>query len=96
MSTGAGGLSGRALLEGTVTNVREVRRATGGAMPVNASGGIFTPEDALAVIEAGATTVQVYSGLVFRGPAIVGELTHGLAVGLRNRRVDLAAFVGSG
>lgn len=96
LTAGAGGLSGRALRDGTVTNVREVRRATGGAMPVNASGGIFTPEDALAVIEAGATTVQVYTGLVFRGPAIVGELTRGLAEALRSRRVDLAALVGSG
>ena len=96
VSAGAGGLSGRALWEGTVTNVREVWRVTGGGMPVNASGGIFTPEDALAVIEAGATTVQVYTGLVFRGPAIVGELTHGLAEGLRTRRVGLAALVGTG
>jgi dihydroorotate dehydrogenase len=96
LSAGTGGLSGRALLDGTVTNVREVRRATGGAMPVNASGGISTAEQALAAIEAGASTVQVYTGLVFRGPAIVGELTRGLGGALRSRRIDLAELVGTG
>jgi dihydroorotate dehydrogenase len=95
VSVGSGGLSGRALLEGTVANVREIRRATGGAMPLNASGGICTPADALEAIGAGATTVQVYTGLVFRGPAIVGELTHGLGNALRSRRIPLAALVGA-
>jgi dihydroorotate dehydrogenase len=96
LSAGTGGLSGRAVLDGTVTNVREVRRATAGAMPVNASGGIFTSADALGAVEAGATTVQVYTGLVFRGPAIVGELTRGLGDALRSRRIDLAELVGTG
>ena len=95
LSVGAGGLSGRALLEGTLAIVREVRAATGGSLPLNASGGIFTPGDALACIEAGATTVQVYTGLVFEGPGIVGALTRGLSKALRSRRADLAALVGS-
>ena len=76
--------------------VGEVRRATGGAVPVNACGGIFTAEDALAVIEAGATTVQVYTGLVFRGPAIVGELTAGLSDALAHASRGLAALGGTG
>jgi dihydroorotate dehydrogenase len=67
----------------------------GPGMPVNASGGISTPVDALAAIEAGATTVQVFTGLVFRGPGVVGELTAGLAGALRSRRIDLAALVGT-
>jgi dihydroorotate dehydrogenase len=96
LSVGAGGLSGRALLDGTVSNLRDVRTATGGALPLNASGGIFTAADALACIEAGATTVQVYTGLVFEGPGVVGELTRGLSDALRSRRGDLAALVGSG
>jgi dihydroorotate dehydrogenase len=69
---------------------------TGGAIPINASGGISTAEEALAAIEAGATTVQVYTGLVFRGPAIVGELTRGLGNALRSRRIDLAELLGTG
>ena len=95
LSVGTGGLSGRALLDGTVANLRDVRTATGGTIPLNASGGVFTAADALACIEAGATTVQVYTGLVFEGPGIVGELTRGLSDALRSRRADLAALVGS-
>jgi dihydroorotate dehydrogenase len=96
LSVGAGGLSGRALLNGTLANLREARSATGGALPLNASGGIFTSADALACIEAGASAVQVYTALVFEGPGIVGELTRGLSGALRSRRADLAALVGSG
>ena len=65
-------------------------------MPINASGGILTPADAFEAIEAGATTVQVYTGLVFGGPGVVGELTTGLAQALRSRRIDLAELAGTG
>jgi dihydroorotate dehydrogenase len=95
LSTGSGGLSGRALRAWTPANVREVRRATERSLPINASGGILTPADALRCIEAGATTVQVYTGLVYRGPGIVGELTAGLASAIRSRRVELASLVGT-
>ncbi len=95
VSIGRGGLSGRELLDVTLACVHAVRGAMGPEMPVNACGGISTPADALAAIEAGATTVQVYTGLVFRGPGVVGELTAGLADALRSRRIDLAALVGS-
>jgi dihydroorotate dehydrogenase len=95
LSTGSGGLSGRTLRPWTAANVREVRRATGGSLPISASGGIFTPADAIRCIEAGATAVQVYTGLVYRGPGIVGELTEGLASAIRSRRVELAALVGT-
>ena len=95
LSTGAGGLSGADLFEGTLENVAAVRRATGGELPVNASGGIFSATDALACIEAGATTVQVYSGLIYRGPRIVRELTRGLAEALRPRGLSVPAVVGT-
>jgi len=95
VSIGRGGLSGRELLDVTLACVHAVRGAMGPGIPVNASGGISTPADALAAIEAGATTVQVFTGLVFRGPGVVGELTAGLAGALRSRRIDLAALVGT-
>jgi len=95
LSVGTGGLSGRAVLEGTLANLGDIRRSMGGATPLSASGGVFTSEDALACIEAGATTVQVYTGLIFEGPGIVGAITRGLADALRSRRSDLAALVGS-
>jgi dihydroorotate dehydrogenase len=93
LEAGSGGLSGRDLLEGTIDNVRAVRSATEGEMPINACGGIGTGADALACLEAGATTVQVYTALVFEGPRIVGDICSGLAEALRARGVDLATLV---
>src|SRR3990170_6952326 len=88
LAVGTGGLSGRALFVDTVRIVAEVCAATGGAVPISACGGVSTAEDALACLGAGATTVQVYSGLVYRGPRILRELTSGLAAAVRRREVD--------
>jgi dihydroorotate dehydrogenase len=95
LASGAGGLSGRALLEGTLAILEEMVRETGGELPVNASGGILTASDALACLEAGAATVQVYTGLVFEGPGIVGDLTSGIASGLEHRSSERAGGAGS-
>jgi dihydroorotate dehydrogenase len=81
LAVGRGGLSGRAMLHQTLQDVAEVRGATGGGLPISACGGVFTPEDALACLRAGATTVQIYTGLVFLGPRIVRQLTTGLLEG---------------
>jgi dihydroorotate dehydrogenase len=75
----SGGLSGRDLFEDTPRIVAEVRDATGGALPINASGGVSTPADVRACLEAGAATVQVYTALVYEGPALVGRLVAGAA-----------------
>jgi dihydroorotate dehydrogenase len=80
ISVGRGGLSGSALAEHTPAIVSDVRRATGGAMPVNACGGISGPAVARACLEAGATTVQLYTGLVYEGPRVVRAIIRGLAV----------------
>jgi len=93
VSRGRGGLSGRPLFERTPGIVREVRAAVGRAHPINASGGIFTTDDVLACLEAGATTAQLYTSLVYEGPGIVGELVRGLVRELRSRGTDLAALV---
>jgi dihydroorotate dehydrogenase len=58
--------------------VAEVAAATGRSVPIVACGGIFTPDDVRSCLEAGATAVQLYTGLIYRGPRIVGELTRGL------------------
>lgn len=76
LAVGHGGMSGRPLLETTMACVAEVRAATG--VPVNACGGISTPEDAAACLEAGAATIQLYTGLIYRGPGVVGEIARGL------------------
>jgi dihydroorotate dehydrogenase len=81
MSTGRGGLSGGPLTPHTPGIVRAVREAVGGGLPINACGGIFTAADARACLEAGASTVQVYTGLIYEGPAIAGRLAEGLRSG---------------
>ncbi len=78
MSTGRGGLSGGPLTAKTPEIVAEIVAATDGRLPVNASGGIFTPADARACLAAGAATVQVYTGLIYEGPAIAGRIATGL------------------
>jgi len=95
LAIGSGGLSGKAVFEDTVRIVREVRRATEGEIPINACGGIFSAEDALSCIEAGATTVQVYTGMLYRGPGLVGEITSGLAETVRSRRLQIDALIGA-
>ena len=78
LAVGRGGLSGRPLWERTVASVAEVCEATGGALAINACGGVFTTEDVAACLDAGATTVQIYTALIYRGPGVVGDLTRGL------------------
>ena len=78
MSTGRGGLSGGPLTARTPEIVSAIRDATAEALPINACGGVFTVADANACLAAGAATVQVYTGLIYEGPAIAGRLAHGL------------------
>lgn len=87
LASRAGGLSGRDLFEETPGIVAEVRRATGYALPVNACGGIATVSDVLACLDAGATTVQLYTGLVYEGPSLVGRLVGGIAQANRARPI---------
>jgi dihydroorotate dehydrogenase len=74
----AGGLSGAPLKRLALQRVRDFRKATGGAMPLIAAGGIENGVDAYARIRAGASLVQLYSALAYQGPAlarmIAGEL----------------------
>ncbi len=95
MSVGRGGLSGRPLRDDTVRIVRDIFTATGGAIAISACGGIGGPEDALACIRAGATTVQLYTGLIYGGPAVVREIVEGLLRGLASEDRPLSALVGS-
>lgn len=78
MSVGRGGLSGRAIFGDTVRIVDDISEATQGRLLVNACGGIFSAEDAIRCLQAGARTVQLYTGLIYRGPRVVREIGLGL------------------
>jgi dihydroorotate dehydrogenase len=95
LGSGRGGLSGRPLFERTPGIVREIRRVVGGSMPINASGGVSSADDVAICLEAGATTVQIYSSFIYRGPGVVGELTRGLAEALRARAGSVVDHAGT-
>lgn len=69
----AGGLSGAPLLGRSTATLRRLRTRLPEAMPVIGVGGILSGADAVAKTAAGAQLVQVYSGLIYRGPKLVGE-----------------------
>jgi dihydroorotate dehydrogenase len=79
LAAGRGGVSGAPLKALTPRIVSDVAAATGLTVPVVACGGISTTDDVRACLDAGATAVQLYTGLIYRGPRIVGDLTRGLA-----------------
>ena len=78
-----GGLSGRPLFAPSTALVGEMYRLTGGRLPLIGVGGVASAADAYAKIRAGASLVQLYTALVFAGPALLGHLKTGLAARLR-------------
>ncbi len=79
---GSGGLSGNPLKEQSLKMVRYICKQSGNSIPVIASGGILTPEDALDMIHAGASLVQVYTGFIYEGPFIVRRIDKAIAKSL--------------
>jgi len=69
----AGGLSGGPVTKMSTHVIRTLKAELGGAMPIIGVGGIMNGEDAKAKIAAGADLIQLYTGLVYRGPALVRE-----------------------
>jgi dihydroorotate dehydrogenase len=74
----AGGLSGAPVLEASNAVIRQLRAALGPKYPIIGVGGIMSGADALSKLEAGADVVQLYSGLVYKGPALVSEVARTL------------------
>ncbi|PKO81282.1 MAG: dihydroorotate dehydrogenase (quinone) [Betaproteobacteria bacterium HGW-Betaproteobacteria-13] len=68
-----GGLSGAPVFEASTAVVRQLAQALGGELPIIAAGGVLDGRGAKAKIDAGASLVQLYSGLVYRGPELVRE-----------------------
>jgi len=68
-----GGLSGAPLRERSTHVIRTLAAALGGEIPIIGVGGILSGADALEKLDAGATLVQLYTGLIYRGPALVDE-----------------------
>ena len=93
----AGGLSGKPLMALSTEVLADLYRLTGGRIPLIGCGGISSGADAYAKIRAGATLVQLYTALVYEGPALVGRIKRDLAALLRQDGfASVAAAVGSG
>jgi dihydroorotate dehydrogenase len=75
----SGGLSGAPLRAMSTQVIGKLARALGGRMPIIGVGGILSGADAREKIAAGARLVQIYTGLVYRGPELVREIATALA-----------------
>lgn len=76
---GAGGLSGKPVTARATEVVSYLHKNTNGQIPIIASGGIFTGPDAKEKLDAGAALVQVWTGFIYEGPAIVKNICQYLA-----------------
>ena len=83
----AGGLSGAPLKDKSTEMIRKIYKITKGKIPIIGVGGILTAEDAWEKIKAGASILQIYTGLVFEGPAIAKSIVKGL-----KKRVESEGF----
>lgn len=75
---GAGGLSGLPVKQRSTEVVKYICQKTGGKIPVIASGGIFTGDDAKEKLDAGASLIQVWTGFIYEGPGIVKRICKSL------------------
>jgi dihydroorotate dehydrogenase len=74
-----GGLSGAPVFEASTAVVRKLAAALAGELPIIAAGGVLEGSQARAKLDAGAALVQIYSGLIYRGPALVRECVRATA-----------------
>jgi len=74
----AGGLSGKPVFEKSTAVLRGMHERLGDTVPLVGVGGIASGADAAAKFDAGASLVQFYSGMIYRGPALVGECVEAL------------------
>jgi dihydroorotate dehydrogenase len=93
----AGGLSGRPLAIAAQDTAIRIYQLSGGRLPTIGVGGIASAEDAYARIRAGASLVQLYTGLIYEGPGLIRAINRGLARLLRRDGfASVAEAVGAG
>jgi dihydroorotate dehydrogenase len=71
---GAGGLSGKPLNRRSTEVIRYLKEKSGNAFPVIASGGIMSEEDAMEKFKAGADLIELYTGFIYEGPALIKRI----------------------
>ncbi len=89
-------MSGRPLATRSTEVIRHIYRQTAGKLPIIGVGGIFNATDAWEKITAGASLLQLYTGLVYEGPGVIKEIVDGLRAKLKQSGfIQLAQAVGS-
>lgn len=73
-----GGLSGAPVRQRSTEVIRQLSERLEGRLPIIGVGGVFSAEDAREKLDAGASLVQVYTGLIYRGPRLISEIVRGL------------------
>ena len=87
LGSGRGSLAGREVFPDTLRVVSDVAERSAGRLAIKASGGVFNGEDALRLLEAGATTVELYSAFIYHGWEVAGRINRELLRHLGQRRV---------
>ncbi len=75
---GAGGVSGKVLARRSTEVIRYLSQKSKGAFPIIGVGGIYSAKDAQEKLQAGASLVQVYSGMIYEGPGLIKKIKKGL------------------
>ena len=75
---GAGGLSGKVLKNRSTEVIRYLSTKSKSAFPIIGVGGVYSAEDAIEKLEAGASLIQVYSGMIYEGPSLIKRIKKGL------------------
>jgi dihydroorotate dehydrogenase len=75
---GSGGMSGAPLTGRSLEVVRYIHRKSNGKLPIIAVGGIMCVQDALNMLDAGATLIQIYTGFIYQGPALARRINRAI------------------
>jgi len=75
---GAGGLSGKPLAQRSTEVIRYLHKHSKGSFPIIGVGGIHSVEDALEKLEAGAQLLQIYTGFIYEGPALIAKINRAI------------------
>ncbi len=96
-SIGTGGLSGPPIFEDMLRIVADIYRNTEGKIPINACGGISSGLNAWRAFEAGASSVQLYTALIYEGPGVIAKINKELLSLLESSKSNsLSQIIGSG
>lgn len=96
LASEAGGLSGKPLFEKSTCVLAKMHSKLGKDIPLIGVGGISSSEEAIAKIKAGASLVQLYSGMIYKGPCLAADIVRGISSYLDQNNIDhIGDLVGS-